>query len=82
MSKLNGEESTRLAALELIVSELLVHCASNNPQAVVDILRDTHNAMMQSTIESKDHAVFSTVAREYELAIERCQIDTKLYRGG
>ena len=82
MNNYVGEESTRLAALELIVSELLAHCAKNSPQAVVDILRDTQNAMAQSKSDSQDHAVFSTVAREYELAIERCQIDTKQYSGG
>ncbi len=71
MSEMINDDSVRLAALELIVSELLAHCVSADPSSASKILKDTQMAKALSPSDSQDHAVFSLVAREFELAIER-----------
>ncbi len=73
MSDNVNDNSVRLAALELIVSELLAHCVTTDPVSATKILSDTQKARALSPSESQDHAVFSLVAREFELAFERAQ---------
>ena len=71
MNDIVNDNSVRLAALELIVSELLAHCVSTDPSSASKILKDTQMAKALSPSDTQDHAVFSLVAREFELAIER-----------
>ena len=71
MNDIVNDNSVRLAALELIVSELLAHCVSADPSSASKILKDTQMAKALSPSDTQDHAVFSLVAREFELAIER-----------
>lgn len=73
MNDIVNDNSVRLAALELIVSELLAHCVSTDPSSASKILNDTQKAKALSANDSQDHAVFSMVVREFELAIERSQ---------
>jgi hypothetical protein len=73
MSDIVNDNNVRLAAMELIVSELLAHCVSTEPVWAAKILSDTNKARALSPSGSQDHAVFSLVAREFELAIERSQ---------
>ncbi len=71
MNDLINDNSVRLAALELIVSELLAHCVNTDPVSASKILKDTQVAKALSANDSQDHEVFSMVVREFELAIER-----------
>ena len=71
MSDMINENSVRLAALELIVSEILAHYASADPVCAHRILKDAHRAKASSSEDSQDHAIFSLVSREFEQAIER-----------
>lgn len=73
MNDIINDNSVRLAALELIVSELLAHCVSTDPGTAAKILKDTEVAKALSPNDSQDHAVFSLVVREFELAMERSQ---------
>ncbi len=79
MDDIVNDSSVRLAALELIVSELLAHCVSTDPASAAKILDDTQKAKALSPSDSQDHAVFSLVVREFELAFERSQ-DAVLHR--
>jgi hypothetical protein len=63
--------SIRLAALELITSELLARCTEADPEFAAKMLSDTQKAMALSPADSHDFAVFTLVAREFTTAIDR-----------
>lgn len=63
--------SIRLAALELMTSELLAHCTEVDPEFAAKVLRDAQKAMAMSPADSHDYAVFTLVVRELTTAIER-----------
>ncbi len=63
--------SIRLAALELISSELLSLCTEIDPDFAAKVLSDTQKALALSPADSHDYAVFTLVVREFTTAIER-----------
>lgn len=61
----------RLAALELLVAELLTHCAIHNRQSMVDVLDDARKVAEIAASDTEDREIFQLVSRELEEALER-----------